>query len=179
MKESPRSPARPTEGKGACVDSARRKRREKMLDAGEVRLLMLHFLSQGATWGYELIKSIEDLSRGEYTPSPGIIYPNLSLLEESELIQVGDPLATRKCWRLTAAGERHLSANQQPLERIITRLGSLAVLVNNRSIPEMERAIHNFKMALNGRLSQPHLSRESLYNIIDILDDAAKKIERS
>ncbi|MCX8955975.1 PadR family transcriptional regulator [Erwinia psidii] len=156
-----------------------RKRRGKRLDAGDIRLLILHFVSQGAAHGYELIKSVEDLSKGEYTPSPGIIYPALSLLEELEYIRSSDALAGRKTFCLTAEGQRHLRENHSGLQNIISRLSSLAILAENRSQPEVERAIHNMKTALNTRLSRPGLAEETLYTIIDALDEAAKKIERS
>lgn len=159
--------------------SVRRKRRDKMLDASDIRLLILHFIAEGSTHGYELIKAIESLSKGEYTPSPGIIYPNLSLLEEMLCITVRDDGAARKTFILAEAGEALLKREQHALSRIIERLSSLAVLVNNRRIPEVERAIHNFKSALNGRLSQSSLSQQTLHAIIDAMDDAAKKIERS
>ncbi|WP_034914777.1 PadR family transcriptional regulator [Erwinia sp. 9145] len=164
-------------GREEC-GARRRKRREKMLDAGDIRLLMLHFIGQGAAHGYELIKSVEDLSRGEYTPSAGIVYPNLTLLEDANCISAVDPHASRKTWQLEEAGRRQLAENQPLLRDIVSRLTSLAVLVNNRSIPEVERAIYNFKTALNAQLSQQNLSQEKLHKIIDTLDEAAKKIER-
>ncbi|ATA23277.1 transcriptional regulator [Brenneria goodwinii] len=166
------------ERRSACVNM-RRKRRDKMLDANDIRLLILYFLSQGAAHGYELIKSIEDLSKGEYTPSPGIIYPNLALLEEMACIHALDDRATRKAYRLEAQGRILLQQNQDNLTVIIERLTSLAILVNNRSIPEVERAIHNMKTALNSRLSKQNLSQQTLHTIIDAMDEAAKKIERS
>ncbi|WP_170975404.1 hypothetical protein [Martelella alba] len=49
---------------------------------------------------------------------------------------------------------------------------------NNRSLPEMQRAIHNFRMALNLPLAKGALSLEALYAIIDALDNAARRIER-
>lgn len=177
MKISPHAHQDPVQ-REACA-KVRRKRREKMLDASDIRLLILHFISQGAAHGYELIKSIEELSKGEYSPSPGIIYPNLTLLEEMDCIRVQDPQATRKAYRLAEEGERQLGEAKESLQAILDRLTSMAVLVNNRSIPEIERAIHNMKMALNARLSQPELAQPTLYAIIDALDDAAKKIERS
>ena len=158
---------------------ARRKRREKMLDASDIRLLILHFIAQGAAHGYELIKSIEDLSKGEYSPSPGIIYPNLTLLEETDCVAVADPHATRKAFRITGPGRCLLDENQPALTEIVSRLSSMAVLVNNRSIPEVESAIYAMKMALNSRLSQQTLSGETLHAIVDALEDAARKIARS
>ncbi|MBK0002169.1 PadR family transcriptional regulator [Erwinia sp. S38] len=167
-----------SEPRTACV-SQRKKRREKMLDGSDIRLLVLHFLSQGDAHGYELIKAIEDLSKGEYTPSPGIIYPSLTLLEETAMIAAIDPQAARKAYRLEPQGRDWLQRNQPDLVIIMQRLSSLAVLVHNRSVPEVERAIHNMKTALNSRLSQQDISQETLYAIVDALDEAAKKIERS
>lgn len=157
----------------------RRKRREKILDASDIRLLLLHFLSHNAAHGYELIKAVEELSKGEYSPSPGIIYPNLQLLEEMEYIAVVDAQATRKAYRLEQKGAEQLQQHAAALVTIIERLSTLAILVNNRSLPDVDRAIHNMKTALNVRLSQEAISQQSLFVIIDALDDAAKKIERS
>jgi len=162
---------------GDC--SGRRKRREKMLEASEIRVLMLHFLALNAAHGYELIKSVEELSKGEYSPSPGIIYPNLTLLEETGMIQVLDAQATRKAYRLTAAGEAILADNRERVARLITRLSSLAVLVNNRSIPAVEQAIHALKTAVNGRLAQQDISSATLQTLISALHDAAEKITHS
>ncbi|MHA6312599.1 MULTISPECIES: PadR family transcriptional regulator [Pantoea] len=162
---------------GGC--GSRRKRREKMLEASDIRLLMLHFLAQNAAHGYELIKSVEELSKGEYSPSPGIIYPNLTLLEEMEAIQVVDAQATRKAYRLTAAGEALLASSGDRVASLIARLSSLAILVNNRSIPAVEQAIHTLKMALNTRLAQQDISEAALQTLIAALHDAAEKITHS
>ncbi|MBW1214987.1 PadR family transcriptional regulator [Pantoea allii] len=159
--------------------SGRRKRREKMLDAGEIRLLMLHFISQRATHGYELIKCIEELSKGEYSPSPGIIYPNLTWLEEMDAIHIHDPLAARKAFVLTETGHAMLKRDAALLSRLMKRLSSLAVLVNNRSIPEIEQAIYHFKSALNTRLAQQEITDETREKIVAVLMTAADEINRS
>lgn len=162
---------------GGC--GGRRKRREKMLEASDIRLLMLHFLAQRPAHGYELIKSVEELSKGEYSPSPGIIYPNLTLLEEMDAIQVVDAQATRKAYRLTGAGEALLAASGDQIASLIARLSSLAILVNNRTIPAVEQAIHELKMALNTRLAQQDISEASLQTLITALQEAAEKITHS
>lgn len=150
-----------------------------MLDGSDIRLLVLHFLSQGEAHGYELIKAVEELSRGEYSPSPGLIYPSLTQLEETAMIAAVDPQAARKAYRLTQPGRDWLGQHHAELAIVVQRLSSLAVLVHNRSVPEVERAIHNMKTALNTRLSQQDIALETLYAIVDALDEAAKKIERS
>jgi len=163
--------------RGGC--GGRRKRREKMLDASDIRLLMLHFLAQNNAHGYELIKSIEELSRGEYSPSPGIIYPNLTLLEEMDAISVVDAQASRKAYRLNAAGRAQLAEQQAQVELLIERLSSLAVLVNNRSIPDVDQAIHRVRSTLNSRLSQEDISPETLAKVVEALNAAADKIAAS
>lgn len=157
----------------------RKKRREKILDANDIRLLMLYFLARQAAHGYELIKSVEDLSKGEYSPSPGIIYPNLTLLEEMDAIRVLDAQASRKAYTLNNKGREMLAANKDYLSVIIQRLSSRATLVNNRSIPEVEQAIHQIKTALNNRLSQQDIPPQTLQAIIAAMNDAAEKISRS
>lgn len=179
MKQHPTSTSSDDQTTRAGSCSGRRKRREKMLEASEIRLLMLHFLAQNAAHGYELIKSVEELSKGEYSPSPGIIYPNLTLLEEMEAIQVVDAQATRKAYRLTAAGEAQLAENRETVSSLITRLSTLAILVNNRSIPAVEQAIHGLKVALNRRLAQEDISEAALQTLIKALHDAAEKITLS
>jgi DNA-binding PadR family transcriptional regulator len=179
MKQHPTSTSSDDQTARAGGCSGRRKRREKMLEASEIRLLMLHFLAQNAAHGYELIKSVEELSKGEYSPSPGIIYPNLTLLEEMEAIQVVDAQATRKAYRLTAAGEAQLAENRETVTSLITRLSTLAILVNNRSIPAVEQAIHGLKVALNRRLAQEDISEAALQTLIKALHDAAEKITHS
>lgn len=163
--------------RGGC--GGRRKRREKMLDASDIRLLMLHFLAQNDAHGYELIKSVEELSKGEYSPSPGIIYPNLTLLEEMDAIRVVDAQASRKAYTLNPAGRVLLAEQQAHIELLIERLSSLAILVNNRSIPDVDQAIHHMRTALNTRLSQENISPETLEKIVDALNAAADKIAAS
>ncbi|HAK33879.1 MAG TPA: PadR family transcriptional regulator [Pantoea sp.] len=150
-----------------------------MLDASDIRLLMLHFLAQNDAHGYELIKSIEELSRGEYSPSPGIIYPNLTLLEEMDAIRVVDAQASRKAYTLNAAGRARLAEQQAHIAHLIERLSSLAVLVNNRSLPDVDRAIHRIRTTLNSRLSQQDISAETLEKVVEALNAAADKIAAS
>ncbi|TXF05146.1 PadR family transcriptional regulator, partial [Campylobacter jejuni] len=108
--------------------------------------------------GYELIKSVEELSKGEYSPSPGIIYPNLTLLEERDAIRVLDADASRKAYALNDSGAAVLAEKREAVDAIIARLASLATLVNNRSIPEVEQAIYLMRYTLNQRLSQEKIS---------------------
>ena len=67
--------------------SGRRGGRNRLFDYGEMRLLVLSLISESPTYGYELIKTIEEKFGGSYTPSPGVIYPTLTWLEEASYIR--------------------------------------------------------------------------------------------
>ena len=154
-------------------------RRERMFETGDIRLLMLHFLQQRPAHGYELIKAIEELAKGEYTPSASIIYPNLTFLEEQALITSSQEEGGKKQYAITAEGAESLAGQGELLKSVSEKLLSLAILSNNRSIPEMQRAINNIRMALNLRLAKGPIEQETLYKITDALDRATKEIERS
>ena len=179
MKQQRDFPMQSDSAHRSMCAGARKKRRERMLDASNIRLLMLHFLANGSAHGYELIKSVEELSKGEYSPSPGIIYPNLTLLEENDAIRVVDAQVSRKAYALTDTGAALLAENRACVEAIIQRLTSLAILVDNRSISEVEQAIHAIRHMLNHRLSQEQLSPETLAIVVAALHEAAEKIAQS
>ena len=83
--------------------------RERFLDPGDLSLLILQLLSEKPSYGYELIKSIEERLSGGYAPSPGVVYPTLTLLEERGFAQVVEPSeGGRKTYAITDAGRKEL-----------------------------------------------------------------------
>ena len=62
--------------------------RERMFDAGDLQLIILQQLALKPSYGYELMKAIEERLSGGYTPSPGVVYPTLTMLEERGLAEV-------------------------------------------------------------------------------------------
>ena len=80
-------------------------RRQRFFGHGELRLVLLSILKDNASHGYELIKAIESLTQGNYTPSPGVIYPSLDLLQDQGLITVQEEGGGRK--RIAITVEAH------------------------------------------------------------------------
>ena len=60
--------------------------RKRMFEGGELRLVLLKLIADQPRHGYELIKAIEEMTDGEYAPSPGVVYPTLTMLEDMGLI---------------------------------------------------------------------------------------------
>ena len=79
--------------------------RRRFFGQGDVRLIILKLIGEKPSHGYEIIKAIEDRLGGAYSPSPGIVYPALTLLEEQGLIRVETTDGPRKLYAITPEGE--------------------------------------------------------------------------
>jgi DNA-binding PadR family transcriptional regulator len=97
----------------------------RKLSAGDLQLVILALLEERPAHGYELIKALEERSGGFYAPSPGVIYPALTYLEEIGFAAV-EPAGNRKLYSLTDAGREHLQANRAQAEMILDALGRIA-----------------------------------------------------
>ncbi|MFE4112947.1 PadR family transcriptional regulator [Kosakonia sp. YIM B13611] len=153
-------------------------RRQRFFGHGELRLVILHLLSQNASHGYELIKAIEALTQGNYTPSPGVIYPTLDFLQEQQLITVGDEENGRRMIAITPQGTQWLAENQPSLAQIEERIKARNVGYQLRKNPQMKRALENFKAVLDLRVNQGEVSATQLKQIIGIIDRAALEISQ-
>ena len=81
-------------------------RRGRPLGQGDLRYLLLHLLAERPRHGYDLIKAVEELTGGAYVPSPGVVYPTLTLLEELGYAEVAEPGSGKKLYSLTAVARR-------------------------------------------------------------------------
>jgi DNA-binding PadR family transcriptional regulator len=82
----------------------------RFFDHGDLRFVVLKLIAEKPSHGYELIKAVETAAGGAYTPSPGVIYPTLTLLEELGYITVGDAGGGKKLYTITDEGEAFLEA---------------------------------------------------------------------
>jgi DNA-binding PadR family transcriptional regulator len=96
-------------------------RAAKMLASGDLRLIILALLSEKPRHGYEIIKSVEEHSSGIYTPSPGMVYPALTYLEEMGHA-VSESDGAKKLYRITDAGTAYLSENRASVEETLDQL---------------------------------------------------------
>jgi DNA-binding PadR family transcriptional regulator len=93
----------------------------RRLAAGDLRLVLLALLAERASHGYELIKALEERSGGFYTPSPGMIYPALTWLEEMGYASVAAE-GSKKLYSITDAGRSYLNENRQFADAMLRQL---------------------------------------------------------
>lgn len=147
-------------------------------DYGELRLLVLSMIEDQPRHGYELMKAIGERMGGSYTPSPGVIYPTLSWLEDMGYAEV-EAEGGRKSFRITAEGKAFLAANKPAIADMQSRMGAGA-----RGRPEgvpapIIRGMENLKLALRLRLAKGPIEAAAAAEVAAALDAAAQTVERS
>jgi DNA-binding PadR family transcriptional regulator len=153
--------------------------RTRMFEQGDLRLVILKLLAGKPAHGYEIIKLVEERFGGSYAPSPGIVYPTLTLLEELGQIAVVQTDGARKLYDITPEGRAVLEAERTAVDRIFERIDEVRRRHGGSSDPRIVRATENLKTALRLRIERGPLTPEQATAIATILDDAAKTIEQS
>lgn len=92
----------------------------RKLGSADLQLLILGLLADKPSHGYEIIKALEERSKGFYAPSPGMVYPALTYLEEIGHATV-EPDGTRKLYRISDAGRQHLTENRAKVDAIFAQ----------------------------------------------------------
>lgn len=155
----------------------RRGRGRRMFGSGELRLVLLKLIADEPRHGYQLIKAIEDLTQGTYAPSPGVVYPTLSLLADEGAVTEAEGEGSRKAFAITEQGTAELTEKQAEVERILARLAERGEGHRHGPPPQVARALGNLLTVLRQTKHKDHT--EDLHNaIVDIIDEAAKRIER-
>ena len=166
------------EGETGWGGGHRRRDRKRMFEGGELRLVMLKLIADEPRHGYQLIKAIEDLTEGDYAPSPGIVYPTLTMLEDMGLIAEKKSKDSKKVFEATDEGRAHLTENSDEVEDLIGRLEGHGHHRRRGQRPEIGRAIGNLMTALRNRIAHEGWNEHLLDEVVDILDEAAQRIER-
>ena len=155
-----------------------RRGRGRMFDGGELRLLLLRLIADEPRHGYDLIRAIEELSHGAYAPSPGVVYPTLTMLQDMGLIEEAKSEGARKAFAATKDGEAHLKEHEEEVDALLVRLKELGSDNRKAGGAPIKRSVASLLSALWHRVTREDTDDEVMHKIAAILDDAAQKIER-
>jgi DNA-binding PadR family transcriptional regulator len=152
-------------------------REGRMFDSGELRLVILALIAEKPRHGYEVIKALGERVGGDYSPSPGVVYPTLTLLEDMGYASASIDPASRKLYAITPEGQKFLGDNKPQVDAIFARLAG-----DNSddwtSAGPVIRAMWNLRATVKLKLRGGQAAREQIQAIADALDETAKKIER-
>lgn len=152
--------------------------RRRMFSGDELRLILLALIGDNPRHGYDLIREIEDRTGGAYAPSPGVVYPTLTLLAEMGHIEERASEGAKKLYGITPAGEAHLAEHAATVTELMGRLAELGTIRRQTDRGPVRRAMRNLRTVLQNRLEAGDLSDEDAHQVAAILDEAVQRIER-
>ena len=153
-------------------------RAERIFDQGDLRFVILRLVAEQPRHGYEIIKAIEEKVGGAYSPSPGVVYPTLTLLEELGYVTVEPAPGNKKLYRVTPEGEATLAEQKAGVDAIFRRMEDVNARFEGPS-PRIARAMTNLGRAIAGRMSSGSMSPEQLDAMIGAIDAAAGAVEKA
>jgi DNA-binding PadR family transcriptional regulator len=159
----------------------------RMLAQGDLRLIALALIAETPRHGYELIKLVEEKTGDWYSPSPGIVYPTLTYLEEAGYVTASTE-GSKKLYTITDEGRAYLAANRDIVDVVLDRLASLGERVNrmrraargdrdNRHTlpPLVEAAFDHLRETVGKRLAS---DADTEARLVEILARAATELQR-
>jgi len=141
----------------------------RMLAQGDLKLLALALIAEQPRHGYEIIKVLEEKTAGWYSPSPGIIYPTLTFLEEAGYV-TAEMEGAKKRYTITDEGRAHLAENRDFVDAVLARLAAVGEKIGRMRRREEERDDERNAPVV------PPLVRAALVNLRDV---AAKRLDEA
>jgi DNA-binding PadR family transcriptional regulator len=156
----------------------------RMLAQGDLRLLALALIAKAPRHGYEIIKLVEEKTADWYSPSPGIVYPTLTYLEEAGYV-TGSTEGSKKLYTITNEGRAYLQANRALVDVVLERLSALGERVNRwrrqsrgerRNLPPLVEATFDHLRATVGKRLKNDPEAEA--QLVEILARAATELQQ-
>ncbi len=166
-------------GRGRHGGGGRHGLRGRGFERGDLRFVLLHLIREKPRHGYELITAIEEAFGGMYSPSPGVIYPTLTLLDELGYIRPEAGDGAKKLYLAPDEGCAFLETNHAQVATILARMAEVGQAYGGGPAPEIVRAMENLHAALSIRLGRGPLDAAQVRTVTAMLDRAAGEIERS
>jgi DNA-binding PadR family transcriptional regulator len=152
--------------------------RRRAFEQGDLRFVILKLIADEPRHGYDIIKAIEETFGGTYSPSPGVVYPTLTLLEDQGFATVAAEGA-KKLYSVTPEGTAFLDANKAIVDALFTRMDEARRNFGGGLAPEIRRAMQNFRTAFELRVERGPLTASEITTIAKAIDEAAAAVERA
>lgn len=150
--------------------------RERLFDAGDLKIVILKLLSEQPSYGYQLMKTMEDRLAGGYTPSAGVIYPTLTMLEE-EGLAAATVENNKKVYAVTDEGRAYLRSHEARAQGLFKRIDQAGKHFERERAPELMRAFEDLGHAVRARCSRNSVTPKLLQEIAEVIHGAAKAID--
>jgi len=159
----------------------------RMFAHGDLRLVALSLIAEQPRHGYEIIKMLEDKTEGWYSPSPGIVYPTLTYLEEAGYV-TAQADGSKKLYTITDEGRAYLAQNRDLVDTVMERIAAIGERIGqmrrrfggeDRDGPRVSRlvraALDNLREVAAERLGA---DQDAEAKVVDVLARAAQELRR-
>lgn len=146
----------------------------RVFDQGDLKYVILQLLAEKPRHGYEVIKAIEERFGGAYSPSPGTVYPTLTMLEDMSYARVTPEEGGKKVYEITDEGRKYLEENRSAVDDIFSRISDFAQSIFGEPMMQVHRAMKDVGRAVYGTTQKRDAIQ--LKKIAEILERAATEI---
>lgn len=164
-------------GAGAPRGRGWRARAGRVFEQGDLKYVILRLLAEKPRHGYEVIKELEERLGGAYAPSPGTVYPTLTMLEDLGFARAMPEEGGRKIYEITDEGRKHLEQHSATVDDIFERIARFVEGFFDAPMSELKRSMANLGRATFSAASRAPNDRERLERIAAILKRAASEID--
>ncbi len=151
-------------------------RRGRMFEKGDLKYVILDLLKDEPSHGYEVIRKLEERSRGFYSPSPGSVYPTLQLLEDMGYVSATQRDG-KKVYAITDEGRTFLDENQRSIKDIWGKFGGGWDPEVASEIHEIRHDLMDLGKLFGQKMREGNLDRDKLVRIRTVISTAAREIE--
>lgn len=150
----------------------------RMFEQGDLKYVILRLLAEKPRHGYEIIKELEERFSGAYAPSPGTVYPTLTMLEDLGYARAMPEEGGRKIYEITDEGRKHLDEHSATVDDIFERIAKFVEGFFDAPMADLKRSMASLGRATFYVASRSPNDRERIGRISEILKRAAAEIER-
>jgi DNA-binding PadR family transcriptional regulator len=154
-----------------------RRRGGRMFEQGDLKYVILQLLEEKSRHGYEIIKELEERFGGAYSPSPGTVYPTLTMLEDLGYARAITEEGGRRIYEITAEGRAYLTEHKSTVDDIFERIADFGASFFSGPMMEVNHAFTSVGRATYANAPRHAKDAERLRKIKEVLERAAKEIE--
>lgn len=154
-----------------------RRRGGRVFEQGDLRFMILRLLEEKPRHGYDIIREVEERSGGRYAPSPGAVYPTLTMLEDMGYAAGTAEEGGRKVYAITDDGRHYLAANSTIADDVVERLADLGASIFGDSVRPAHEAMARLGRAYWRAAMRHSASPERVASVTAILDRARTELE--
>lgn len=151
----------------------------RMFDQGDLKYVILQLLEEKPRHGYEIIKALEERSGGAYSPSPGTVYPTLTMLEDLGYARARTEESGKKIYEITDEGRTYLRENRSTVDDLFQRIADFGSAIFTAPIQELGQALKQLGWVTFSAAPRMRSDPERLRRVKEIIERATREIEEA